>query len=119
MTGDGDTHVVEAIVTDREGKLLHRIEVGHGPLIMESPMMKDPAHTTFGGELPRFTLFPDYSEKSLVMVDLETGSIMWRGKPDSSLLHGELFHVGRQWIWSNGELAPTIAVFDGRAKLGL
>jgi hypothetical protein len=29
------------------------------------------------------------------------------------LLYGELFHVGTQWIWSDGALAPTIAVFDG------
>ena len=113
MTGDVDTQVVEAIVTDREGKLLHRIEVGHGPLIMETPMMKDPAHTTFGGELPRFTLFPDSSEKTLVMVDLETGAIVWRSAPNSSLLYGELFHVGTRWIWSDGAPAPTIAVFDG------
>jgi hypothetical protein len=113
VSGDVDTEVVEAIVTDREGKLLHRIEVGHGPLIMETPMKKDPTHTTFGGEMPRFTLFPDSSEMTLVMVDLETGAIVWRSKPDSSLLYGELFHVGTQWIWSDGAPAPTIAVFDG------
>lgn len=105
--------LVEAIVTDREGRLLHRIELGRVVPIDDRYTKNDPTHAPFGGDLPRFTPFLDYAEKSFLMVDLETGATVWRCKRDKAIDGTQLLRIGTQWIWSDGEPAPTIAVFDG------
>ncbi len=106
--------VVEVVTTDRDGKLLHRISLGAGPIIMDSSMESDPAHAPIGGDLPRFVLHPVYGKPStLVMLDLETGTVAWRGKPDESLQRGVIVHIGTRWLWSDGAVSPTVALFDG------
>jgi len=114
-TSEAGQELFDALITDRKGKLLHRTELGHGQLpdVMEMLIKTDPAHAPFGGELPRYALFPDHAAKTLVMVDLETGAIAWRSKPDDTLRSGVLFHADKRWVWSDRQLAPTIAVFDG------
>ena len=110
------------VVTDRTGQVLHRIELAYdlhsdGP----TPMTKVyPAFASLGGELTRFVPYVMSSAsgsrsrpEALIMLDLETGTIAWRGFQDEQVIFGSLFRAGTRWVWSTGQLAPTVAVFDG------
>lgn len=103
------------VIADARGTRLHEIPLGSDVRMMDDTRMTDPVRASLSGELPRFVPFPDASEvsgNSLVMLDLESGTVAWRAPPDEDLQHGSLFRSGTHWIWRSWS---TISVFDGNS----
>lgn len=103
------------VIADARGTRLHEIPLGNDAPMMDVTRRTAPARAPLSGELPRFVPFPDASElsgDSLVMLDLESGTVAWRAPPDDQLQSGSLFRSGKHWIWRSFR---TISVFDGNS----
>jgi hypothetical protein len=114
-----DTGATFVVITSRSGAILHTIELPHdldwdGEQIAKRHYDK----ASLAGQLTRYVPYVsisrgDVQHSRLYMLDLEAGTVAWRGPEDGSLLHAHLFRGTDYWYLIPGYRSNVVSAFDG------